>query len=566
MIARKLGVWHYFICLLVLGLLEFITFKDMIGTSALFGDLGDGRLTNLIAEHWFHFFKGEQTFSDLGIFYPAENTLAYSDMLLGFGVIHSLLRFAGLNIYYAYKYTILTVHFFGALSSFYLLKRVLNTSLFWGLFGAVAFSFSDSMITAFLHTQLAAICFMPTACIFGIRFFQYFESRKKRNTYAFLFISEVVLILYTSWYTAFFVALFAAISVVVGIMVSMIRGIRIRKILFSFLHTVGWDLLWYMLFAVLLVIPFLSLELPIMKMTGGYDYSSIALYMPEPVDVLHVSPDNFLLGGWIRDSALFQGKSHEVTRGFSIVLLLAFAVSFAIQFFENNTTGNQTITKRVSLSIISISIVIELMIMLKFRNGFSLWQYLVAFFPGAKSIRAVGRGMFFMSFPMAMITAVMMNDFFREKSVFENQHVNIRYIKRGLGFVILIVLVLSGFNPAVPSYWDSDSSGERIERVAEPPEDCRVFFLSNPACDYIEPILQVDAWEIADNLNLKTINGYSGNSPSGWGDIWNINSEVYQNAVLNWINDKQITDVYEYNQTENEWIQITDHDELINAA
>ena len=117
-------------CIFLLCLLEYSAFQKIIGTDALFGDLGDGRLTNLVAEHWYHFFKGETAFADLGIFYPAENTLAYSDMLLGFGILHTLLRIVGCDMYIAYKYTILLVHAVGTVSAFYLLT---NTShiVFW---------------------------------------------------------------------------------------------------------------------------------------------------------------------------------------------------------------------------------------------------------------------------------------------------------------------------------------------------------------------------------------------------------------------------------------------------
>ena len=110
---------------------ELYFFRNIIGTGQLISDGSDGRLTMLIAEHWYNVFKGKASIMDMGMFYPAKNTLAYSDMLLGFGLIHSVLRVVGLDIFRAYKYTIMLVHLTGTVSSYYLLHRKLNLCAGW---------------------------------------------------------------------------------------------------------------------------------------------------------------------------------------------------------------------------------------------------------------------------------------------------------------------------------------------------------------------------------------------------------------------------------------------------
>ena len=66
---------------------ELYFFRNIIGTGQLISDGSDGRLTMLIAEHWYNVFKGKASIMDMGMFYPAKNTLAYSDMLLGSGLV-----------------------------------------------------------------------------------------------------------------------------------------------------------------------------------------------------------------------------------------------------------------------------------------------------------------------------------------------------------------------------------------------------------------------------------------------------------------------------------------------
>ena len=87
---KKNGVLYAVSAIVLLCVCEWFFFRKMYGSVLLFGDTGDGRLTMLITEHWYHVFQGRASVTDLGIFYPAPNTLGYSDLLLGFGLIHSV--------------------------------------------------------------------------------------------------------------------------------------------------------------------------------------------------------------------------------------------------------------------------------------------------------------------------------------------------------------------------------------------------------------------------------------------------------------------------------------------
>ena len=89
-IDRRKTIFITLFVVVVILFCEYVFFRNMFGTGNLFGDRGDGRFTNLIAEHWYNFFRGKEAFGDLGIFFPHKNTLAYSDMLIGFGLLHSL--------------------------------------------------------------------------------------------------------------------------------------------------------------------------------------------------------------------------------------------------------------------------------------------------------------------------------------------------------------------------------------------------------------------------------------------------------------------------------------------
>lgn len=74
----------FYIFIFILILSEIFFFRNILFNNSLIGDRGDGRLTMLITEHWYRFLQGLEKINDLGIFYPAENTLACSDMFLGY--------------------------------------------------------------------------------------------------------------------------------------------------------------------------------------------------------------------------------------------------------------------------------------------------------------------------------------------------------------------------------------------------------------------------------------------------------------------------------------------------
>ena len=559
----KKHAWLFWLLLLLF--LEWLSFRNMYGTEQLFGDLGDGRLTNLITEHWYRFFRGEASFADLGIFYPAQNTLAYSDMFLGFGIIHSLFRFLGMDMYLAFKCTILLVHLLGTIASFYLLRRVLRVRTVWAVFGTAAFSFSDSYITGLLHTQLASLSFLPVTFILIIRFVQNFENRKKRNVYGCLSILMLAVILYSAWYTAFFLAFSFFTFLLVGLAAVLILRIRPGKYLKKWILTLKWDLLGYLLFGAALITPFILLELPVMNMSGGYMFEEISeRYLPGLAGLIHVSSGNWMLGEWISRTSWFAGKDHEIIRGFSIVLLLTFVCTFIRHIVRTHRlsprNGKHIDFRSILCTVISVSTVLDILFMIRWPGtSFSLWEGVFLYFPGGKSIRSVGRYMLFLSFPLSMITAYMAGAEHFSSAPSSSATIKRSFISTIPETVLLVLLILSNLNivsikpEGMISPWNRKDALERMAQVAQPPEDCKIFYLSDPSSDQILPLLQTEACEIAYAKNLKTINGYSGLTPEGWGELWDIRGENYQKAAYNWIFDHDIRNVYGYDQIDNLW-------------
>lgn len=65
------------------------------------------------------------------------------------------------------------------------------------------------------------------------------------------------------------------------------------------------------------------------------------------------------------------------------------------------------------------------------------------------------------------------------------------------------------------------------------------------------------AWEIANDKGVKTINGYSGNYPDGWG-LEYLSRVNNMGRALCWISQNRLEHVYIYDMIEKKWISSDD--------
>ena len=524
--------------------LELFFFRNMLFNGKLFGDDGDGRLTMLLTEHWWRFFCGKENFSDTLMFFPASGTMGYSDLFFGFGLIHSLFRFVGFDVYISYKFTLMVLHVFGSLSFFYLLNKKLRINLFWSFFALLSFSYSTVFANVgFGHSQLSAISFLPFFVIFLSNIIEKWQSRRHRNLNITFLILTYALILYTAWYIAFFTALFCLVLLVVYLSLLAKNKFsplnKIKTILFS---DIKGDIFIFFIFVLFVFIPFLKIYLPILKNSGGYGYSPE--YMPQVADLINVTAENKLFGNIISYSKLSSGES---ATGFSILVLVFFLLSYYI-FNEKN---KQLTLRTTFIKSIFISVIVSIILCLKLHsNGASFWLIVYNFIPGGKSIRAVGRFLFFLSFPLSVSIALC-------GSYFENR---LSLWKRiAFGSVILCCLfVFQARKGGCITRWGRSKSLSSLSTVPVPPRSVKAFFIFNDENDSRPiPYKQLDACEIANHFGVPTLNGYSGTNPKDWDGIWAIDSPNYIDAINRWLSINDISNgVYAYDSVKRFWIPI----------
>lgn len=534
----------------ILLVCEILFFRNIIANDGMIGDRGDGRLCMLFTEHVFQTICGHESFSDLLIFYPQHGTVAYSDILLAYGLIHSVFRSCGLDMFFSYKLTLIFIHFFGTASMYVLLRKKLKCSDYASLVGTIIFSFAPSLSYSSGHTQLFSVCFLPLIMYFVCSFFQELHCPAKRRIAAVIAITLLVLLAYTAWYIFFFTAFFCAVFLVVYAILLRKNEFRIVTETTSFIKAVRYELLAYIGYAILLMIPFVLLYIPVLRNSGGKSWEEVLFGIPEVADLLNTSTDNLVLGKLLQKLGMDSRAklAMEISSGFSLIVALSFLYSFV--FTHRNFKENKRSHLAVALSSTCWTIAITILFTVQVSsNGVSLWRFFFKFLPGAGTIRALGRYWLFLIFPVAIVIALNI-----EKILDSKCRAKYRiFVKAAL---LCLIILFNYDRNGVYSEWNRTEELTFLTQIAPPPSDCTVFYLNSSQKNIFYPFAQTDAFEIGAYYSLKTINGYSGVFPPGWWGCWEIGSESYTRSIQEWVSLHNIQNVYCYDIDNNTWTHL----------
>lgn len=543
----------------VLVFCEWFFFRNVLGAGhdALIGDRGDGRLTTLLTEHWWNFFTGREKFSEIAMFYPVEDVFGYTDLFLGYGIVHSLLRLLGMDMFMAYKWTLVSIHSLGTASMFYLLRRRLHVHSGWALFGTLAFSFSDTYARHLCHTQLGAMSMLPLLLILFMGFTEHFDNRRKRNFYAYSFIAWFVLITYNSWYIAYFTGMFCLVFLLVYLAMLKGRHAAVFSDLKGKIRHIWKDIACYLAFLIVLYIPFIRIYLPVLNASSGYSYTLCSSFLPELVDLVNVSGSNWMFG-WVPRALRLadRGYNGEVVMGYSIFFLALFSVLGAANHKRTraaaDAAANQDKYRVLLADAVFATILLCLLLVIRLgSNGVSLWGVVYHLIPMAKSVRAVARFLLWLSFPMAVVTACLASQYIRPRAA---------VVRAAVSLCASLLVFLSNINTeGVSQYWSRSYEEEFLERIPAPPDDAEVFYIIDTARTG-DPsfIYQLDAFEIATWFGIKTINGYSGQLPGDFISLGlsDVMSDTYEENMAKWIEKYGLTHVYAFDRASCTWIAV----------
>jgi len=500
----------------------------------LSGDLGDGRLLNTVAEHWYLVVRGASAWRDMEMYYPQRGVLGYGDALVLFAPPYIALRLAGVPYLYAYAGTLVVILGTGYAATIWFLRRVIGVGAAVAIAGALMFAFSNMNMLKLGHSQLYAAAFVPL--VLGLLWRATARLTKDRADFSRPAVALAILLpllLYTSfyvgWYTGLFVATWGLMLLATKLRLepatvnALFRQIRDRRLALAGLAVV---------FAVALL-PFIVTYLPVLRDIGGRSWDEVKLSLPSIGDFINVGPLNYAWGWLARDLVPpDRPMAHELWLGMPVLLMASFLIVqlwLVLRVVRSSRRGATLSQRDQAVFAMGIATLIGWVMMVEVNN-ISLWKIVFLVLPGGSAIRAVFRYQVVLHFAVIVVVAIGLDRVGRLHQF-------------RVAFVIALAAMPAEQLTANRSRFAVAETNQRLAAIPAPPVACRFFLIERERDGATRPAfhLQVEAVVIAQQTGLPTINGYSANLPPFWGqDLIDVRSPGYVDAALTWLSHNNL--------------------------
>jgi hypothetical protein len=515
---------------LLTGVVSVWFFRATFLDGRLPGDLGDARWSLTVLEHWFQVWHGDAGIRDLGVYFPIDRTLGFSDPFLAQGQFHSIARALGLGPVPAWFAAHFVTFLIGALGVAALSRKVLRGPVQQCVFVATT-TLSYPMVAQMNHIQTYAFLWV-TWIVWAIHGLVWPTTPRMTRTAAVVLLLLPPVLALSSWYGLILGVLVMAALVVVTTVFTGVRSVlvvvrRTVVTLFGALRSpVGVVLgafglgLWALAAWVFL---------PGFELLPDVRWSEVVQFSPRWSDLLRA--DLYGGGVWSRLYERYYAdlpQPGEVELGFTPVLALSVlgATMFALRrlFAVDgradagvSTIGRETVRRTyVHVVCCALAIVSLLLLFIVDERGNALFAFVWQHVPVMKSIRAPFRIQMLL-YPLAVYAVL---------RTIEAAASTGRFARRPALAVGVVSLVFGGLL-LVEMYRPSNSQWTR-DQVLPPPlsalvddierADCDALVVDGPPASFIEST-QIDGTLLSMLTETPTVHGYGRAAPTehpGW--------------------------------------------------
>lgn len=495
----------------------------------LFGDLLDARFTVIINEHWYRFFTGKDSLTNLGFYFPTTNQLGYSDGFLATGLISIPFRIIGISSVQSWLISNLILIFI-CLYCAYLFFESLFHSKYRSFGITILISTSYPFLAQFGHLQTVGYL-LVFPILLSMKKILSTHHELKIYFFASAFIMTEIFSL-TSWYGfVFFISLIG----LYGILFLFYGGWPVisknvtelsREIKKSFMLLSGLLKFCLISVATILMIVWIDIYSIGFKAASDKTYTEFVFYAPRWGDLFNSSTQAWLWQDkWNRLIHETSGPTFERALGFTPVLattLLMIMVVF--QFRKLNQGFKFSLGEKTLFAMIPICI----LTLITDEQGHSFWRFIWLALKPIRSIRVPFRVSIYLTWIIIYLIFNVLGK------------LNVRKFTL---LVLCLFLFLDSWRPVSSSWSQKEfltSKDLSIARVLEY-SHCQSFFINPKSNDGMPWLTQVDAMIISQTTGISTINGYSGD----WPKLWPIKSYwggASASELIGWIkeNDKHI--------------------------
>lgn len=451
------------------------------------GDPGDVRFVHYCIEHTWAWLAGHplhRRFWDLPFFFPAPNTGAYSDVLLGVAPPYWLMRALGAGPEGAYAGWLLATTALNAAVGTVVLRVVIRVGWLGAATGGVLVAAGAPRIHLLNHPQLIGtywVLMVIGLLAVALRSPGTPRARLAWNLAGLAAAAEA----WSSYYLWWFLALALAIALPLALLFPSSRA-TVREAIrrdWAVIAVAG-------ALSFLLVLPLLRAWLSAAESVGLRDARDV--FLAKGQSWLNVGPDSWWYGWLVRRLTGLRYQTNEQQYGIGLLTLGGVAFGF---WHARHRAGV------LVLGLTALALLLLTTQLGPWRAA-SPWNLVYAVVPGARGIRAVPRVGLLLLVAWAAGLALAVDTLARRRPVAAAVLALLCLVEQGVRYV--------HFEPA--------QDRERVDRIArEVAPGCTAFVYTPPPDGWPPWHAQIDAVWVADAARVPTLNGYSGNAPPGWG-------------------------------------------------
>lgn len=441
------------------------------------GDIWDTRLNHYFLEHGFQsFFSDKASFWSPRFFYPQENVLLYSVNHFGSIPIYSFFRFF-VDKYHSFQLWFLFGIILNFFSANYVLKK-LNSGSFASSLGAYFYTFSMPILASFGHIQLLYRFSFVFAIFFLVEYL-----RTQQRLKIFLSFFFIMLQFLFSFYLGYFTLLICFTVFLVYFFVNGKKTLSINK-------------LKDLLFAMPIMTPAIILLYPYAKFSstrGERSITEVLGYLPT-LRSYFFSYDRSDYWSWLFNENTFSKvySEHFLFLGGTGVLIFMISIYYFFRYWKSISIINK---------VFFIAPLLILLLTLNF-SGYSFYTLLMNL-PGVKAFRAVSRIQLLQVFFVSYFIVYFVNKL--KKS-------------RAFVFIIALLVVFDQKSFRHRQNLSELKKHDNLIRIQNPDIELKSNLLvySKVTSPLVDVLTNINVMMFAQDNNLNTINGYSGNQPHWW--------------------------------------------------
>lgn len=495
--------------LLVVLIIQFrVQFHN--GFTVLYGDSYDATIVATILEHWSNVLKGLSHWSEVSYFYPHTKTLGQTDGYFITGLIYSVLKVLGFDVYTTSELVNVTLRAIGFASFYVMARRIFKLSFYGSLIGACLFILSNNATAHGQRLQLATISLAP---IMAVLLWEAYRAFREKHTWRLIGFGTLASIFLGAWsitcfYITWFFIFFCTTFIILSTLSSKPENL---KLIYNELKSQYKSVLLIAVITGLSLAPLLSVYLPKAAETGMRPYES-ALSNTVPLQgIIQTGTENFMFGD-IYNKVLrvitpsYAPSGEYYNTGISPILFVLFVAS-AIMIFKSRTELKDGHLWKCMVGATVLTWLCTLNLF-----GYSAWYFVYHLFPGAKALNVVGAYQIFLSIPVIVLAIKYL------------QHHSER-VPTTIIAILVCLLALEELNSGYIHLIKNDEIA-KTQSVTRPPVLCESFFVSGwKNQDTLTPMAvwinnyyahNVSAMLIAETVHLPTVNGVASFNPKDW--------------------------------------------------